>query len=236
MLHSGKTSMLLYRDEIESSLRTQNLAGIQLLDLHDFPGQSTADVGMLDCFWDDKGIVSSRRFREFSNRVVPLLVLQKRIFISAEAMDIKIFIANYLPTDLINKIVKLTIESKTFRFEKQLYLDTIHHGNVFEYFDDVITLPVVEDATTLECVLSISDTPYQNRWNITVLPDEPVDDVLLFTDISDEFLTAIKQGKNMIFNSPLHAVKDAVPGKFFPVFWSPVHFTSYNPNLLIILH
>ena len=37
-------------EDIESALRTPGMGGFQLLDLHDFPGQGTALVGVLDPF------------------------------------------------------------------------------------------------------------------------------------------------------------------------------------------
>ncbi|MFY8268273.1 MAG: glycoside hydrolase family 2 TIM barrel-domain containing protein, partial [Terrimicrobiaceae bacterium] len=52
---SGKFAAELYKQEIELALRSHPLAGYQLLDLHDYPGQGTAHVGFLDSFWDSKG-------------------------------------------------------------------------------------------------------------------------------------------------------------------------------------
>src|SRR5690606_25216923 len=54
---SGKFSANLYKEEIERALKTKGISGFQLLDLHDFPGQGTALVGILDAFWDSKGLV-----------------------------------------------------------------------------------------------------------------------------------------------------------------------------------
>ncbi|HVT81618.1 MAG TPA: glycoside hydrolase, partial [Phycisphaerae bacterium] len=47
LMASGKFQTLLYKEEIEALLRTPNIGGFQLLDLHDFPGQGTAPVGVL---------------------------------------------------------------------------------------------------------------------------------------------------------------------------------------------
>ena len=48
---SGKLQLLCYKEEIESAfLRTPGMGGFLLLDLHDFPGQGTAPVGVLDVF------------------------------------------------------------------------------------------------------------------------------------------------------------------------------------------
>jgi hypothetical protein len=56
---SGRLQALCYKEEIEGALRTPGIAGFQLLDLHDFPGQGTALVGVLDAFGIAR--VTSRR-------------------------------------------------------------------------------------------------------------------------------------------------------------------------------
>ena len=61
LMASGKLQALCYKEEIESALRTPGFGGFQLLDLHDFPGQGTALVGVLDPFWDEKGYITRRR-------------------------------------------------------------------------------------------------------------------------------------------------------------------------------
>ena len=47
---SGHLQALCYKEEIEAALRTPGIGGFELLDLHDFPGQGTALVGVLDPF------------------------------------------------------------------------------------------------------------------------------------------------------------------------------------------
>lgn len=48
---SGKWMAQLYRAEMEMAFRTPGMAGFQLLDLQDYPGQGTALVGILDALW-----------------------------------------------------------------------------------------------------------------------------------------------------------------------------------------
>jgi len=55
---TGRHAVLLYKEEIEVLLRTHGHAGFALLDLHDYPGQGTALIGLLDPFWDSKGFVT----------------------------------------------------------------------------------------------------------------------------------------------------------------------------------
>ena len=78
---SGKLQTLCYKEDIESALRTPGMGGFQLLDLHDFPGQGTALVGVLDPFWDSKGLRHARGVPAASAAAtVPLARLAKRVF------------------------------------------------------------------------------------------------------------------------------------------------------------
>ena len=43
LLASGKLQTLCYKADIEAALRTKGFGGFQLLDLHDFPGQGSAE-------------------------------------------------------------------------------------------------------------------------------------------------------------------------------------------------
>ena len=67
---SGHWSALCYKAEMEAALRTGGLAGFQLLDLQDFPGQGTALVGILDAFMDSKGVVTPEGWKQSCNDVV----------------------------------------------------------------------------------------------------------------------------------------------------------------------
>ncbi|MBR1388193.1 MAG: beta-glycosidase, partial [Prevotella sp.] len=71
---SGLWSLQLYKQDIEMDLRTPNMAGFQLLDLQDYPGQGSAYVGILDAFMDSKGLCTEREWREWCAPVVPLLI------------------------------------------------------------------------------------------------------------------------------------------------------------------
>ena len=95
LLASGKLQTLCYKADIEAALRTKDMAGFQLLDLHDFPGQGTALVGVLDAFWDEKGYVSPEEFSQFSNETVPLARLEKRIFKNTDTLKASVEVAHY---------------------------------------------------------------------------------------------------------------------------------------------
>jgi len=95
LLASGKLQALCYKADIEAALRTPGFAGFQLLDLHDFPGQGTALVGVLDPFWEEKGYISPEEFSRFSNSTVPLARLEKQIFTEGEILKAGIEVAHF---------------------------------------------------------------------------------------------------------------------------------------------
>ena len=100
LLASGKLQTLCYKEDIESALRTPGMGGFQLLDLHDFPGQGTALVGVLDPFWEDKGYVTAEEYSRFCNSTVPLARLSKRVFTTDEALEADLEVAHFGPEPL----------------------------------------------------------------------------------------------------------------------------------------
>ncbi|MEQ1761810.1 MAG: discoidin domain-containing protein [Pyrinomonadaceae bacterium] len=85
---SGRYQLAAYKEEVEANLRTPGMDGFQLLDLHDYLGQGTALVGLIDAFWEEKGYVTAKEFRRFNSETVPLVRLTKRAFTSDEKLEI----------------------------------------------------------------------------------------------------------------------------------------------------
>src|SRR5436190_3125825 len=94
---SGRYQLECYKEEIEANLRTPGLGGFQLLDLHDYVGQGTALVGILDPFWESKGYATAEEFRKFCNTTVPLARLTKRVFTTADKFDVAVEVAHFGP-------------------------------------------------------------------------------------------------------------------------------------------
>lgn len=211
---SGRLAAILYKEEIERAMKTPQQSGFQLLDLHDFPGQGTALVGLLDAFWDSKGLIEPQRFREFCAPVVPLAQFEKAVWQADETFTAQIDIANYGPTPVDGKTVSWQLTSPS--------------GHVYAQGTGrqvSISLNKVERAQRLEFIVSIDSTPWRNRWSIWVYPDVTmsVDKQLVVTADIDEATKALRKGKKVLF-SPQTATVRGLEGKFLPVFWSPVHF------------
>lgn len=94
---SGELSRICYREEIEAAMRTEQLSGISLLGLQDFPGQGTALVGMLNSHLMPKpcGFAKPEAFRRFFTDRLPLVLLPKYTYESTETMRAEVRIANF---------------------------------------------------------------------------------------------------------------------------------------------
>jgi hypothetical protein len=92
---SGRFQVTAYKEEIEANLRTPGLGGFQLQDLHDYLGQGTAFVGLLDPFWESKSYVNAEEFTKFCNTTVPLVRLRQRVFTTASAFEVDAEIAHF---------------------------------------------------------------------------------------------------------------------------------------------
>lgn len=101
---SGRFQLACYKEEIEANLRTPGLVGFQLLDLHDYIGQGTALVGLLDPFWEEKGYVTAAEFRRFCSPTVPLARLRQRVYTTGDSFNADVEIAHYGPAALSNAV------------------------------------------------------------------------------------------------------------------------------------
>ena len=94
---TGESSLLCYRAEVESALRTRDYSGISLLGVQDFPGQGTALVGMMNAHLQPKpyAFASPERFRAFFRDALPLALLPRFTFTAGERAAVPLQMANY---------------------------------------------------------------------------------------------------------------------------------------------
>jgi len=96
---SGLWSLQLYKADIEMDMRTPNMAGFQLLDLQDYPGQGSAYVGVLDALMDEKPFMRENNgggtWRSFCAEVVPLLETDRFCYTTDETMRGHVKLFNY---------------------------------------------------------------------------------------------------------------------------------------------
>lgn len=224
---SGKLAVLLYKEEIERAMKTRQFSGFQLLDLHDFPGQGTALVGLLDAFWDSKGLIDASAFRQFCAPVVPLARFAKATYSGEETFAASIEVANYSNAAISGKRIswQLTDERGTKVADGRLDAGNISKGTITQCGDIHAELKAIKKASKLSFTVSIEGTEWKNAWDIWVYPridSLNAGDVLLTQNV-EEALAALQQGRKVLLSPKTNTLK-GLEGKFVPVFWSPVHF------------
>jgi len=237
---TGQFAVLLYKAEIELALRTKGTSGFQLLDLHDFPGQGTALVGILDAFWDSKGLITPKDFRRFCSDTVPLIRMPKRVYYNNETFKAEVEVAHFGPEEL-----KQAQPIWTVRDDKGKKIATgrlpecdIPIGNGIELGSISIPLNNIEEARKLNVEVKIENSEAANDWDIWVYPREITIDspknILIAETMDEDVTAAIEKGKKILLLPKPSLIKQKIQGRFVPVFWSPVHFTN-QPGTMGIL-
>ncbi len=237
LMASGQFAAILYKEEIERALKTKGLSGFQLLDLQDYPGQGTALVGLVDAFWDSKGIISPTEFREFCASVVPLARFPKAVFLNNETFHAELELANYSNEEFKGKKAVWELTDKSGKVLKTGFL-IIHNsglGNVNKIGDVSCPLSFAIEAKQLKFSLKIEDTAYQNSWKLWVYPVDAKPELgnVVYTRVASEAEKALAQGKTVLYNPDWKKLK-GIEGKFLPVFWSPVHFPKQAATMGVL--
>lgn len=238
LMASGKLAALLYKEEIERALKTEAISGFQLLDLHDFPGQGTALVGLLNAFWETKGLIKSEEFRTFCAPVVPLLNFEKAVYKNSERFKATVEVINFGKDDLKNKSVNWTLlDNNKIIQTGQSKIETITRGVKTKTGEINIGLDDIRNAKKLIIQLRIEGTEYKNDWSIWVYPENltPDPNNIIITSDKQEAVNALNKGKNVLYNPEISKIK-GLEGKFVPVFWSPVHFPDQPGTMGLLLN
>ena len=220
---SGRWSYLLYKQDIEMDLRTPNMAGFQLLDLQDYPGQGSAYVGILDAFMDSKGICSRKEWRQFCSPVVPLLVADAYCFTFSEGIHGKIQVANYSGGSLYNNKVRWECAGQQGEL-------TIPDGEgLLDVGTFDIDLSHLKQATHLKLVLQTGD--YQNSYDLWAYPDEVKlykKGLVIANDLTDDLTRKLQKGARVLLMPD--STDLCVGGLFQTDYWNYRMFKTISEN------
>ncbi len=192
---SGLWSVKLYKADIEMDLRTRNMAGFQLLDIQDYPGQGSAFVGILDAFMQSKGITTPEEWRQWCSPVVPLLEVEKFCFEDGEKIQAKVKVANYGGSSLYGKKLKWKIG------------DAEGVMNIFTYDEGLIDVGVLDERisvdkpTKLNVSLNIEGTEARNSYELWVYPKKALEKkgVIIAKDLNQEVVKVLEKGGKVLW-------------------------------------
>jgi len=241
LMASGKLQAMLYKQEIESALRTPGFGGFQLLDIHDFPGQGTALVGILDAFWDSKGYIEPHEHHRFCSETVPLLRMKKRTWTTAETFRADIEIANFGPAPLRDAVAAWSIKDTNGRkiASGEMPSLTVPLGNGIRLGNIEVPLANVASPAKLIVTVSLKDTPFTNHWDIWVYPAnlyaEVPENLLIAERLDEQVSAALEAGKKVLLMPPLDSIDSNIPAGFTSIFWNTAWTRRQPPHTLGIL-
>ena len=224
---SGQWSLRLYKQDIEMDLRTPNMAGFQLLDLQDYPGQGSAYVGILDAFMGTKGLCTEKQWRQWCAPVVPLLVADKYCFSNDEHLRAKIQIANYSGESL---------SGKTLRWRAGQHGGTAFLPDGEGLIDAAVIdcdLSVYAEPTQVQLTLAIDGTDYLNTYDLWVYParddlDRLKRKVVIARQLTDDVRRLLQQGKRVLLMPD--STDLCVGGLFQTDYWNYRMFKTVAEN------
>ena len=221
---SGLWSVKLYKADIEMDLRTRNMAGFQLLDIQDYPGQGSAFVGILDAFMESKGITTSEEWRQWCSPVVPLLEMKKFCFEDGEKIQAKVKVANYGGTSLYGKKLMWKIG------------DAEGVMNIFTYDEGLIDVGILDEEISadkpakLNVSLNIEGTEARNSYELWVYPKKALEKkgIIIARDLNQEVVKVLEKGGKVLW------MPDSLPytvgGLFQTDYWNYRMFKTICEN------
>ncbi|MEA1877330.1 MAG: glycoside hydrolase family 2 TIM barrel-domain containing protein [Bacteroidota bacterium] len=251
---SGKLQALCYKAEIEAALRTPNFGGFQLLDLHDFPGQGTALVGVLDPFWEEKGYISPEEFSRFCNTTVPLARLSKRIFIEGETMEVPVQVAHYDKAKGKGQRAEWKLQNEDYRMGN---IEIVAHGTFPEqtipignsHYLGTIHHTFKKTGIPRRLTIEVSIEEFKNSWDIWVYPESRIPNPesqitespshRVTESLSPRVIESLKSGGTILLSLGKGKVSPEWGGDigvgFSSIFWNTAWTGGQKPHTLGIL-
>jgi hypothetical protein len=225
------------------------MGGFELLDLHDFPGQGTAPVGVLDPFWEEKGYVTAAEYSRFCNATVPLARLAGRVFTTDETLAADIEVAHFGAAPLKAAVTswKLVAADGALFASGKLGARDIPIGNGTALGTATVDLKNAKSPGRYKLVVAIQSAGglklAENDWDIWVypaqVPAETPKDVLVTSRFDEQAEKQLESGGKLLLTLPPESIRnfDVAPVKlgFSSIFWNTAWTERQPPTTLGLL-
>lgn len=219
---------VLYREEIETMMRSPGSAGFSLLQLNDYSGQGTAHVGLYNGFWENKGGITPHEFQKFCSASVPLLRTAKYVYKNDELFEAKAELFHYGEAEIKDAEPYWEIRDMNGNIINSGKWENkdIPLGCNTELGSIQANLSNVKDANKLIVEIGLRDTDILNSWNIWVYPSELKmeipDGMIICRRLTLRTIKMLETGSSVILVPEYKSHKKLLRGRFVPPFWSPV--------------
>jgi len=223
---SGAWAALCYKAEMEAALRTAGLAGFQLLDLQDYPGQGTALVGILDAFMDSKNVIRREKWLQSCNDVVILALFSKYCWQTNENFQAQLQVANYSNESITDEYTWEIVDQEGQIFKTETFSElSIDKGKLVNIGKINVALHSIEKPEKLTINLTLKKSGYTNAYPIWVYPTPERkishDEHIITEQIDKKKISQLQKGRKVLLFPTFNSIQDkSLAGLFPPDFWN----------------
>jgi hypothetical protein len=234
---SGALMVALYKEEVESDLRTPGLTGFSLLGLTDWPGFGPAFIGVLDTFGESKGLITPEAFRRFCGPTVPLLRLKKRTWKSNETLIAPVEIAHYGPAaigDLSAAWALRDAHGRTLT-SGRLAPAKVPTGALTALGE--IQLALDKYPSPARYSIQVSAGAFVNDWDLWLYPQKlppPPADLVVATRWDDATRKQLSAGRTVVLLLDPGAPARTTPTTITTIFWAHSWFPERHETMGIL--
>lgn len=227
---SNALSLHLYKDEMESQLRTPDALGYSTLDMQDYPGQGEALVGWLDAFYRPKANVKPEMVRRWNNDVVALARLPSYVWTTNQTINGSAEVANHsFETLQALRAEWHLIDGKGHVVQRGQFQNTLlRAGEITSLGKFSIPLANIVHAGQyrFEVDVETANRSIKNGWDLWVYPAHEQDTKDIVVTTSREIALAdFFKGQSVLLDA--HTLGDKTNSRiatFKPTFWSAEYF------------
>jgi len=235
---SAALSLLCYKADLELMRRTEKLAGFEMLDLQDYPGQGTAVVGILNALMESKGIITEHEFKQWNNDLMPLWEAGTYTWYNDTVFSGTLKISNHSPRSITGQKIKWTLQDDAGKVLKNgVIVANIQAADLTTAGEIDVDLSGVIEAIRANFVVELDGTDIANSWPVwiypRVVPGPKAEKVnyQLFEKCDERLLAFLDAGGNAI----LMPAEDSYPqqtvgGLFTTDYWNYSMFKTISEN------
>ena len=225
---SGRFARDCYKQELEAVMRTPEIAGFQLLDLQDFPGQGTALVGMLNALHESKGLMKSEEWRAFCGDLVPLARFDSFVLEAGTVFSCRYQVRVSRP-EILQQPFRVT-----YSVGERLLAET--NGEIPHAAPGLIDLGgggfriPADCAGNLRLNFDLPEAEIRNTWTLTVLPPvTPVRNAPVTVRSFSQAVPHLQRGEAVLLLPD--EITEKIRGFYCTDFWNYPMFRSISESM-----
>ena len=240
---SGENQLRIYKEELEANFRTPEIQGFEMLDLHDYLGQGTALVGILDAFWENKGYGDPAVFRTYCSDTVLLTRCSSYVWKNTDSTVIPVEVCHYGSEEIKNAVIQWRLtDADAVIAEGELPVESIPRGGNTAAGSIALEFGTVKESKelTLTLKLDTGNTYSCNSWKLYVFAkaEEVVlpNDAFIYTRDWEEAKRNLEEGKKVVFIPYLSELNYECPAlSGGSVFWNAQMGPTWTRTMGVVI-